>query len=1059
VHTCNIYLDACLVLGLNQLWEGETSEMCGGVFACDRQQAMRITCLSAVAKLLMALPVQHLYDVVNQSQLLGYLSGFISSATVPVAGLSIIMAEMLLGKLPQELAPHFAREGIVHEVRRLCSKEPALPDPVMDALLDHARQMQDAMLGPGSLAGACAANDELMSKAKTVSVKLDEGKLEALQELRDLLSGDGPALSSYQVLTSGLAESLLGWLLEAVPERLVAFVEILCGRPDGRDEGLDDAAAQPLRNLIVKLNEALSVRETFPVAMSDASGDLTAGLKLLAQPLKLRLTRDESDTTLGDYGGSVVLIEPLATINAVHDFLWPKVFQARSGPDDGGDSPDGGGVRRDSPRGDASPSGEMGIMDEESGDDEDDEDDEDDDEDDDEEEGSAADITRPTPSRPAAAAGAAGGSSPPGASSNKSHSLVFVVNGKPLAYKCPIIQAIGALGSEGAESTGRSSGAAGGTVGGQLHACRRAWEQVHTISYRTVRAGDPDAPATPATPGADSVSKASTESPEAKAVVTVLSSRHALQGMLQEELVLKEGSLSSETRLTLRLLRALALLNCQWQMLFQSHTSISFPRRTLVPASELVNVKLAWKLMRQLQDPLMLCTGSLPSWCADLTENCGFLFPLECREFFTNCTAFGISRALHSMQQRVQGASASDRPTEVRIGRIQREKIRVSRAKILPSAMRALELYASHRSMLEVEYYGEAGTGLGPTLEFFTLVSQELQGSRLGLWRDQGSAEDAAGEDDSGVRGSGDAEAGVGEGGGRRMEHLPNDGLGQAPAQAGYIRGFHQICVIRCTGCTLIRFPRCQEHHTLLTRVTPEGEGMCHRCDASSSRAKGGCACKDCGGEETMEWWMLSEEEAAYMHSAFPHGQSSIDHILLQCPECKSVNFPGTEQCLIINRGGQMTSQSGRVMREQDYRAVTRHVTNACSNLPLTQIAGRLTIEECMAAAQLIGSTPEAEERGDDVPVGAEGSRHVVAPHGLFPAPLQISTPDSQLLSYFKFAGRLVGKGLLDQRHLDLPLSPALLKVMVGQKLSFQVSRDLALHLFAEGIDALSLFL
>jgi len=85
---------------------------------------------------------------------------------------------------------------------------------------------------------------------------------------------------------------------------------------------------------------------------------------------------------------------------------------------------------------------------------------------------------------------------------------------------------------------------------------------------------------------------------------------------------------------------------------------------------------------------------------------------------------------------------------------------------------------------------------------------------------------------------------------------------------------------------------------------------MCHRCDGDSERAKGGGACKECSGAEVMEWWMLSEEEAAYMHSAFPVGQTSIDHILLQCPECKSVNFPGTEQCLIINRGGQMTSQS-----------------------------------------------------------------------------------------------------------------------------------------------------
>ena len=872
-------------------------------------QAMRITCLSAVAKLLMSLPIENLYDVVNHSQLLGYLSGFISSATAPVAGFSIMIAEMLLKKLPEKLAPHFAREGIVHEVGRLCAKESAMPDPATDALLEHARQMHTSMLGPDSLAGTCAASDELMSQAKAVAKRLDDGEAEALVELRTLLSGTGDSLSSYQVLTSGLAESLLKWLLDAVPERVMAFVEIIGGRQGGGAEGVDDSAAQPLRTLVIKLNEALSVRETFPVAMSDASGDLTAGLKLLAQPLKLRLTRDESDTSIGDYGGNVVLIEPLATINAVHDFLWPKVSQSQSSelfPQGGMGSPDGGGGLQES-SGDTLPQGEMGIMGDESGEEDDDEDDEEDD-DDEEEVGASADITRPTPSRPVGGGGTEGHSPPGGRPTSKGHSLVFVVNGKPLAYKCPIIQAIGALGGE-AEAASRSSAATGGTSGGQLHACRRAWEQVHTVCYRAVRPGDNDCStsAPPGTPSADATAKEVEEEEEVASVSpALLDSARALQDILQEDLLLKESCVSNETLLTLRLLRALAALNCQWEMLYKGHDRAAFPRRTLLPAGELINVKLAWKLMRQLQDPLMLCTGSLPAWCSDLTGKCGFLFPLECREYFNNCTAFGISRALHSMQQRVQGASSSDRPTEVRIGRIQREKIRVSRAKILPSAMRALELYASHRSMLEVEYYGEAGTGLGPTLEFFTLVSQELQGSRLGLWRDQGSPED---DDAAGATSGGDQDSAEG-GGSRRMEHLPNDGLGQAPAQAGYIRGFHQICVIRCTACTLIRFPRCTEHHTLMTSVTAEGEGMCHRCDGSSARAKGGGTCKECTGEEVMEWWMLSEEEAAYMHSAFPAGQSSIDHILLQCPICKSVNFPGTEQCLIINRCGQMTSQS-----------------------------------------------------------------------------------------------------------------------------------------------------
>lgn len=41
----------------------------------------------------------------------------------------------------------------------------------------------------------------------------------------------------------------------------------------------------------------------------------------------------------------------------------------------------------------------------------------------------------------------------------------------------------------------------------------------------------------------------------------------------------------------------------------------------------------------------------------------------------------------------------------------------------------------SSRAMLEIQYENEVGTGLGPTLEFYALVSQELQRADLGLWR------------------------------------------------------------------------------------------------------------------------------------------------------------------------------------------------------------------------------------------------------------------------------------------------------------------------------------
>lgn len=40
----------------------------------------------------------------------------------------------------------------------------------------------------------------------------------------------------------------------------------------------------------------------------------------------------------------------------------------------------------------------------------------------------------------------------------------------------------------------------------------------------------------------------------------------------------------------------------------------------------------------------------------------------------------------------------------------------------------------SKKSLLEIEYEGEEGTGLGPTLEYYYLVSKEIK-ERKGIWR------------------------------------------------------------------------------------------------------------------------------------------------------------------------------------------------------------------------------------------------------------------------------------------------------------------------------------
>ncbi|KAK4377364.1 hypothetical protein RND71_003660 [Anisodus tanguticus] len=155
-----------------------------------------------------------------------------------------------------------------------------------------------------------------------------------------------------------------------------------------------------------------------------------------------------------------------------------------------------------------------------------------------------------------------------------------------------------------------------------------------------------------------------------------------------------------------------------------------------ISSEEFVNSKLTPKLARQIQDALALCSGSLPSWCYQLTKACPFLFPFETRRQYFYSTAFGLSRALYRLQQQ-PGAEGNGSTQEraVRVGRLQRQKVRVSRNHILDSAAKVMEMYSSKKAVLEVEYFGEVGTGLGPTLEFYTLLSHDLQKVGLGMWR------------------------------------------------------------------------------------------------------------------------------------------------------------------------------------------------------------------------------------------------------------------------------------------------------------------------------------
>lgn len=155
--------------------------------------------------------------------------------------------------------------------------------------------------------------------------------------------------------------------------------------------------------------------------------------------------------------------------------------------------------------------------------------------------------------------------------------------------------------------------------------------------------------------------------------------------------------------------------------------------------------KITNKLQQQIQDPLVLSSNSLPPWCEDLNQSCPFLFPFETRQLYFNCTAFGASRSIVWLQsqrdvtlerQRMPGLSPRrDDQHEFRVGRLKHERVKVPRNEnLLEWAIQVMKIHCNRKSVLEVEFLGEEGTGLGPTLEFYALVAAELQRSDLAMW-------------------------------------------------------------------------------------------------------------------------------------------------------------------------------------------------------------------------------------------------------------------------------------------------------------------------------------
>lgn len=276
--------------------------------------------------------------------------------------------------------------------------------------------------------------------------------------------------------------------------------------------------------------------------------------------------------------------------------------------------------------------------------------------------------------------------------------IEFSINGQPLPNETTIYGAVLNNKSQPADP-----------------APRNIWSAIHTVNFKRVP-GPPPAETT-------SLKSLTGASPSAKAGMPPSLHEHPATSKI------------------LRLLNILHEMNANLDdVLDDSKASMDVEAE---PVAQFVNTKLTAKLNRQLEEPLIVASNCLPSWSEDLARFYPFLFPFETRHLFLQSTSFGYARSMTRWQNQSAEENRRERHRDDRpfMGRLQRQKVRISRSRMLDSAMKVMELYGGSSSVLEVEYFEEVGTGLGPTLEFYSTVSKEFSKKSTKLWRENDANE------------------------------------------------------------------------------------------------------------------------------------------------------------------------------------------------------------------------------------------------------------------------------------------------------------------------------
>ncbi|XP_055903063.1 E3 ubiquitin-protein ligase TRIP12 isoform X3 [Eupeodes corollae] len=512
--------------------------------------------------------------------------------------------------------------------------------------------------------------------------------LEALRELKTILMEND--ISPFEVNHSGLIKSMLRFMasengLVSRNKRLRAFLHEFTGLPLDSSissnvvANLDPSAFSAF---VAKLHGCVTQLEQFPVKVHDLSMGIGGHSNISAlkffntHQLKCNLQRHPDCKNLREWKGGTVKIDPLALVQAIERYLLSRGY---------------GGIREES-------------------------DDDSEEELDDNETGGLM------------------------SNSTFKHKLQILIGDNVLPYAMTVYQAIkqySTLINDQSEADAEH----------EIYLENdNIWAHQHKLFYRLLEEHHPINPLC-----SNSLGKALSTT---KSAITPLSKKNGTKN--SSKLIKKRNELWYEGVVpeivsplklclvkefpneivsvddasidALCMLRIIHALNRDWECLYDCVL-----RHNIISQANFIHTKLTAKANRQLQDPLVIMTGNLPQWLQQIPMACPFLFPFETRHLLFYAVSFDRDRALQRLLDTTPDLNSIE--TSDRVGpRLDRRKRTIAREEILKQAEHIFQDFGHSKALLEIQYENEVGTGLGPTLEFYALVSSELQRVELGLW-------------------------------------------------------------------------------------------------------------------------------------------------------------------------------------------------------------------------------------------------------------------------------------------------------------------------------------